>query len=219
MAKLKRAAASAQPSSYSYSQAAPQWRNRITGLIYLDNADDIAAHQHNWRTHDDAQRETLRGLLGQVGIVDAAIGYYSADAGGKMKLIDGHLRREEIRVGLPVLMTDLNDEEAALVLATLDPLAAMAGVDAAHLNTLLHQLSSGDAAVQTMLSNLAERNHLIPASEVDLDGFFKDAPGADGAAKEKLILQYPAAQMPAVKNALSMHGPTFEQALLRLLNL
>ena len=217
MAKNKRAAAPAQ--ALPALNTAPQWRNRITGLIYLANADEIAAHQNNWRTHDDAQREALRGLLGQVGIVDAAIGYYSQAEGGKMKLVDGHLRREEIRVGLPVLMTDLNDEEAALVLATLDPLAAMAGVDAVNLNALLHQLSSGDAAVQTMLSTLAERNHLIPASEIDLDGFFEQGAGNAAPAKEKLVLQYPAAQMPAVRNALGLHGPTFEQALLNLLHL
>lgn len=217
MAKKKRAEASSQSSPHH--NGPPQWRNRITGLVILDDADEILAHQNNWRTHDDIQREALRGLLGEVGIVNAAIGFTSADADGKMKLIDGHLRREEIRQGLPVLMTDLNDDEAALVLATLDPLAAMAGTDAANLNALLHQLTPGQASVQAMLSSLAERNHLIPASEVDLDGFFQQGPPTDGIAKEKLILQFPAAQMPAVKNALGMHGPTHEQALLNLLNL
>jgi hypothetical protein len=198
--------------------SASPWRNRITGLILLKDAEEIAIHQNNWRTHDDVQRETLRGLLGQVGIVNAAIGYHSQADGGRMKLIDGHLRREEIRQGLPVLMTDLNDAEAALVLATLDPLGAMAGTDAAQLDVLLHQVSTGNAAVQQMLSQLAERNHLIPASELNLDEFFQNQPDTQ-PDKEKLVLQYPAPQMVAVKNALAAYNPIPEQALLKILDL
>lgn len=142
----------------------PQWRNRITGLIYLENADEIAAHQDNWRTHDDAQREALRGLLGQVGIVGAAIGYFSAASDGKMKLIDGHLRQEEIRRGLPVLMTDLDDEEAALVLASLDPIGAMAGADAQKLHNLLQATQPANDALVELLQDL-QTAHPLTSTE------------------------------------------------------
>ncbi len=143
------------PSS-PHTERPPQWRNRITGLIYLENADEIAAHQQNWRTHDEAQRAALRGLLAQVGIVGAALGYYSEALGGRRRLIDGHLRQEEICQGLPVLMTDLNDQEAALVLATLDPIGAMAGADAQKLNDLLQETQTSDEALANMLRDLQQ---------------------------------------------------------------
>ena len=132
----------------------PLWRNRITDLVYLSDANEIAVHQMNWRTHDEAQRAALRGLLQQVGIVGAALGYYSDTDGGHLKLIDGHLRREEIQQGLPVLLTDLNDDEAALVLATLDPIGAMAGMDALKLAVLLEQAQTSDDALASLLRDL-----------------------------------------------------------------
>lgn len=136
--------------------SSPPWRNRITDLVYLDDASEIAAHQQNWRIHDDAQRAALRGLLAQVGIVGAALGYYSESLNGARKLIDGHLRQEEIRQGLPVLMTDLNDAEAALVLASLDPIGAMARTDADKLGQLLQETEATDEGLASMLRELQQ---------------------------------------------------------------
>jgi hypothetical protein len=202
-----------------HTNGTPQYRLRITGYTVLENADEILNHQNNWRTHGEEQRAALRGVLNSVGVVGAALGYYSKEAGGKLKLIDGHLRKEEIRVGLPVLLTDLDDNEAAQVLATFDPISAMADADAQNLTALLHQITSGDAAVQQMLTDLAEQHRIIPAAEVPLDGFFEQEQHLSKTPKEKLILQYPPEQMPAVRNALAVHGDTPEQALLNLLDL
>jgi hypothetical protein len=59
-----------------------------------------------------------------------------------------------------VLVLDVTDEEADYLLATHDPLAAMATADAGALDALLSSVNSGEAAVQAMLSQLAARSGL-----------------------------------------------------------
>ena len=106
-----------------------QIRNRITELRYVP-AGELRANPRNWRTHPQAQREALHGILAEVGYADAVIARELPD--GTLELIDGHLRAEDNPDELiPVLVTDLNDEEALKLLACLDPLAGMADADAA----------------------------------------------------------------------------------------
>lgn len=66
-------------------------------------------------------------MLNTVGVVDAAIARETED--GRLVLVDGHLRREEISGSVPVLIVDLTENEAGQVLATLDPIAGMAQTD------------------------------------------------------------------------------------------
>jgi hypothetical protein len=64
---------------------------------------------------------------------------------GSLMLIDGHLRAETLGDGnVPVLVLDVNEAEADKLLATLDPVAAMAGKDAEQLAALLGQLKEQD---------------------------------------------------------------------------
>lgn len=130
-------------------------RDRILGLERV-RVSELTANAQNFRTHPKAQREALAGLLGEVGIANALIAYRSERYGG-LTLIDGHLRIETDVPEWPVLILDVTDEEADLLLATMDPLAAMAGTDAATLNDLLGGIATGEAAVQSLISDLAER--------------------------------------------------------------
>lgn len=71
-------------------------------------------------------------------------------------LLDGHLRAETTPdQEVPVLIVDLDDGEAAKLLATLDPLAAMAERDQEKLDELLRDVQTGDEAVASMLAELA----------------------------------------------------------------
>src|ERR1700756_638014 len=89
-------------------------------------ARDLVPNPQNWRRHPKTQREALRGLLTEVGYADALLARELSD--GKLMLIDGHLRRETTPdVLVPVLVLDVTEEEADKILATHDPLAAMAG--------------------------------------------------------------------------------------------
>ena len=117
-------------------------RNRVKELRHVP-ASDLRPNPKNWRTHPTAQRDALRGILAEVGMADAVLARELPD--GSLMLIDGHLRAETLGDGnVPVLVLDVNEAEADKLLATLDPVAAMAGKDAEQLAALLGQLKEQD---------------------------------------------------------------------------
>ena len=75
-------------------------------------------------------------------------------------VVDGHLRVEEaISAGapeVPVLYVELTPEEEALVLATLDPMSAMAGQNDEQLIALLADVTTTDEALSEMMSKLVQ---------------------------------------------------------------
>lgn len=128
-------------------------RDRIKELRRVPAA-NLRPNTRNWRKHPPEQQNALRGLLAEVGYADALLARELPD--GSLELVDGHLRAETTPdQEVPVLVLDLNDAEAAKVLATLDPLAAMATADAAKLDELLREIDTGCSELQSMLSNLA----------------------------------------------------------------
>lgn len=136
------------------------WQNRITK--YSDEApDQLLANPRNFRMHPDSQAGALRGVLTEVGIVQNVIANERTGF-----LIDGHLRvMEALKSGqptIPVTWVDVSEDEEALILATLDPIAALAGTDTAKLEALLHDVSTADAAVQQMLDTLATEAGIVP---------------------------------------------------------
>jgi len=134
-------------------------------LLWMDPA-ELAENPGNWRLHPAAQRAALADVLADVGWAGACL--YNECTG---RLIDGHLRRtvalEQGGQKVPVLVGSWTEEQERLILATLDPLAAMAGADAGALDVLLKDVQSGSAAVGTMLAGLALRSGLDPAGGVD----------------------------------------------------
>lgn len=139
------------------------WRNRIVGYTE-EPPDQLLANPKNWRSHPGSQAEALRGVLGDVGIVQNVI--VNRQSGF---LVDGHLRvMEALKAGqptVPVTWVDLSDDEEALVLATLDPLSAMAGTDPAQLDDLLRGISTDNPAVAAMLDALATAAGVVPGVE------------------------------------------------------
>jgi ParB-like chromosome segregation protein Spo0J len=128
-------------------------RDRIKDLRRV-RASELLPNPHNWRTHPKAQQEALRAILAEVGYADALLARETA--GGELMLIDGHLRAETTPETLvPVLVLDVDEAEAAKLLATLDPLAAMAEADTAKLSGLLQDVKTGSQALQEMLAQLA----------------------------------------------------------------
>jgi hypothetical protein len=138
-------------------------RDRVKDLRRV-RAGDLHVNPDNWRIHPEAQEEALRGVLTEVGYADAVIARELP--GGALELLDGHLRAgldpDQL---IPVLVVDVDDAEAAKLLATLDPLAAMAEADPAKLTELLREIDTGSEALQTMLSELAESAGVIPKDE------------------------------------------------------
>lgn len=143
-------------------------RNRIKALEYIHTR-DLVAHPGNWREHPKAQADALLGILQEVGIAGALLAYRSERQGGALVVIDGHLRKDAAPQKWPVLILDVDDSEADYLLATHDPLAAMATADAGALDALLSSVNSGAAAVTAMLAELAESAGLYEPSEGGYD--------------------------------------------------
>lgn len=117
------------------------WRNRIKEIKLLP-ASAVDANPRNWRTHSDDQRAAFRAIMDQVGFAGVELAYHSKRNGGRLTLIDGHMRKEEVPADfqMHVAITDLNDEEADALLATFDPLGNMAGIDDDKLAALLKDI-------------------------------------------------------------------------------
>ena len=143
-------------------------RNRIKEHRRV-RAGDLVRHELNWRKHPKAQREALQALYQEVGFARSLLAYELPD--GRLKLIDGHLRRDldpDMVVDVEVL--DLTDEEARKMLLSVDSLAALAETDAevvAHLreitradsqalNELWQSLAAEDAALQDTLQKAGD---------------------------------------------------------------
>jgi hypothetical protein len=129
------------------------WRNRIVGYGQ-EPPSKLVAHDNNWRIHTDAQRAALGGVLREVGVVQNVI--INRTTG---KLLDGHLRVDmAIAEGcptVPITYVELTEAEEKLILATLDPLSAMAVTDEDILAGLIGELKVSDEAVRALLDELA----------------------------------------------------------------
>ena len=72
-----------------------------------------------------------------------------------MQLIDGHLRAETTPdQEVPVLVLDVTEEEAAKLLVSLDPLAALANQDDTALRELLAGIETDSEALQALFADL-----------------------------------------------------------------
>src|SRR3954469_12565160 len=102
-------------------------KNRIKAHRRV-RAGDLLPHELNPRTHSDVQRVALQALYEEIGFARSLLAYELPD--GRLKLIDGHLRRDmtpdEI---IEVEVLDVTDAEARALLLAIDPLAQLAGYD------------------------------------------------------------------------------------------
>ena len=119
----------------SSSQQPPPFRDRVKELRRV-KASELRRHPENWRLHNDGQRNALAAMIEDVGFATAALAFENSD--GELQLIDGHLRTDlAADAEIPVLILDVDENEARSLLVSLDPLAAMAGADAEQLAALL----------------------------------------------------------------------------------
>lgn len=144
------------------------WVNRIVGHDEVA-PDQLLANPLNWRIHPKFQRDALLGVIRDVGYVRSVT--VNERTGF---VVDGHLRVtlaiSEGQAKIPVEYVDLSPEEEAEVLASLDPLASLAVMDAEIMGQLLDQVETGDAAVQRLLDDLA----------LDIEGELRARAGLNG---------------------------------------
>lgn len=132
-------------------------RDRVKELRRV-RAGDLKGAPWNWRRHGDRQRSAVVGSLEELGITDPLKARELAD--GTLELWDGHLRQDILaRVGpdtlIPVIVTDLTEEEAKKANLIHDPLAELAEPDAEKLDSLIQDVDTDNAALAELLDDLA----------------------------------------------------------------
>ena len=134
-------------------------KDRVVELRRV-RAGDLVPAPLNWRKHPQAQQDAMRGILNEIGYADAVL---ARDTDNGLELIDGHLRAslDDDQV-VPVLILDLNNDEAKKLLLTLDPLAAMAETALDALPDLLDDVTFNNESLIAMLDALALDGREIP---------------------------------------------------------
>ena len=134
------------------------YKNRIIGSGE-ESLDNILFNPRNWRIHPLNQQDALKGVLEEVGWVQQVI--INKRTGN---LIDGHLRCQlaarEGNKTIPVLYVDIDEAEEELVLATLDPIGAMAATDKQKLDELFAGIESENENVRKMMDEIAAKEKL-----------------------------------------------------------
>ena len=147
-------------------------RNRIVGSGE-EQLDQIMFNPRNWRIHPLSQQDALKGVLEEVGWVQQVI--VNKRTGN---LIDGHLRcqlaaREGAQT-IPVVYVDVSEDEEALVLATLDPIGAMAATDKQKLDELFAGIESENENVRKMMEEIAEKEKLDYGDNSEADKYTRN---------------------------------------------
>jgi hypothetical protein len=144
------------------------WENRIVEHRTM-NPSELKANAKNWRLHPDAQASGLSAVMGEVGIVQSVVLNLRSQSAGwpdgeEPTIIDGHLRVEQaIKEGvaeLPVVVVDLTEKEEDIILATLDPVGAMAGADAAAVKDLLGRLDADSTGIASVVEALLQQHDI-----------------------------------------------------------
>lgn len=124
------------------------WKDRVKEFRRVP-ASELKANPKNWREHPPEQRKALGGVLDEVGIAGALLARETDDG---LELIDGHLRTEmDDATEWPVLILDVDEAEADILLATIDPIGALASRNDAVLTDLIASIETDNAALGEML--------------------------------------------------------------------
>lgn len=129
-------------------------RDRIKELRRVP-ANELRPNPKNWRKHPEKQLNAIRGILAEVGFAGAELARELDD--GTLELIDGHARAEVAGSSeIPVLILDVNESEANKILATFDPIGAMAESDSAILDSVLREVETANEDLSVMIADLAK---------------------------------------------------------------
>jgi hypothetical protein len=117
-------------------------------------AGTLTENPMNWRRHSQEQLQSLRELLDDPEVGWAGACLYNERTG---RLVDGHARREVVdpKTPVPVLVGNWTEEAEAKILATLDPVGAMATGDPAAYQALLDHVQADGLWVRDLLHQTA----------------------------------------------------------------
>ncbi len=170
--------------------------------------EELADNPLNYRLHPTDQVSGIKGALSEVGWAGALLFNESTN-----RLIDGHLRKglpAELMVDgkVPVLIGSWTEDQERLILASLDPLAAMAEVDKDMLAQLMDGLEADTEGLKGVLEGLAGEVLVEIEAYHDLDRQVDDLDGMEDA---KIDIIVPAKHCEAViewlRNGEANTGP------------
>lgn len=148
-------------------KSAPPYEIKIVGLTYED-PESLLAHPRNPKIHPKAQTEALDAAMTEVGILAPVL---INDV--TQHCLDGH-----DRIGLwiargqpmvPVLHVNVPEEKEGLVLATFDPIGAMAVLDQPVLDELIAEAHAQDKRLVEFLASIrSEQPKVLHDDDADL---------------------------------------------------
>jgi len=134
------------------------WKNRIIGYEEIDPT-QLLANPRNWRIHPQQQQEALEGVLEEVGWVDDII--VNKRTGF---VLDGHLRAalaiSQEQKTVPIKYIDVSEDEEMVLLATFDPIAAMAATDKEKLDEVMQGIDTESEVLKRALRNIRRQEKL-----------------------------------------------------------
>ena len=146
-------------------------KDRIKELRRVSAA-ELITHPKNHRRHPEAQVKAMRAAFSEIGIADAVLA--REDGKGRLHLIDGHLRKEELGDSdVPVLVLDVTAKEADKLLATYDAITGLAEIDLDALDSLTADMQLPDDLREMVDAFIADKETMPEsdgAKEIDVDG-------------------------------------------------
>lgn len=148
------------------------FQNRIIGYG-TKKAEQFLPNELNYRTHPQKQRDAVQASLRELGWIGVVVENKTTG-----RLIDGHERVWQAlknNEDVPYIEVELSEDEEKLALAVFDPITYMAETDSQVLDALLREVNTGEAALQSLLAELATDAGLVPPN----DGLDSLEPGSD----------------------------------------
>lgn len=140
------------PEAAGTDQTAP--KPQVPLRLEWIEAGSLAENPLNWRRHSQEQLSSLRELVSDPEIGWAGACLYNERTG---RLIDGHARRSIVdpKTPVPVLVGSWSEEAEAKILATLDPVSAMAAGDEEAYRKLIEMVQADGLWVRDLMHNVA----------------------------------------------------------------
>jgi hypothetical protein len=135
------------------------YENRIVGHGE-ESPDQLLANPYNFRIHGKGQQQALHNVMSDIGVVQSVI--VNRISG---HIIDGHLRvalaLRNDQPTVPVTYVELSESEEKTILATFDPISAMAGIDEEKLAELLQEVEVTDG-IESVIDDLKVDAGIMP---------------------------------------------------------
>lgn len=160
-----------------------RFRNRNKTELTVPAA-SIRINPKNWRTHPEYQTTAMTNVLEEIGFVGKLLCWEPEP--GVYELLDGHLRRDLLGTDeVEIVVTDLNRQEADLLLATFDAITGLAVPDQDRLSSLLRDLQGMDVPLvefgwpEYRLEQVLAEEYRPPASTATTDALAAAAAGGE----------------------------------------